>query len=348
MRVLLAISFTAVALAAPPQPDVIPSTHPLTGPPPPTLHTTPHGSPHDWTPSPGAGQRAGLESSTVGKDWTGWKGVQKLFVFGDSYSTTGFNVTLAQPSADFPLGNPAFPGYTASNGPNWVDYLTTTYNQSLIETYNLAYGGATVDSNLVTPYLPTVLSLRQQVNDEFLPYYLDEQTASWNPSNSLFAFFFGINDVGNSYYLQNGSLNGDIVSVYASVVDELYENGARNLLFLNVPPVDKAPLTAEQGASAQSLEASAIADFNRQVRQMASNFSTYSDTTVFYFDTSSVFNAVLQDPESFPATAIYQNTTDYCVAYGNGTPAENTFNPSCGVPVNAYFWLNSLHPTYPM
>lgn len=32
----------------------------------------------------------------------------------------------------------------------------------------------------------------------------------------------------------------------------------------------------------------------------------------------------------------------------SGTPATDSFNSSCGVAVNEYFWLNSLHPTYPM
>lgn len=32
----------------------------------------------------------------------------------------------------------------------------------------------------------------------------------------------------------------------------------------------------------------------------------------------------------------------------SGTPAQDTFNATCGIPVNEYFWLNSLHPTYPM
>ena len=32
----------------------------------------------------------------------------------------------------------------------------------------------------------------------------------------------------------------------------------------------------------------------------------------------------------------------------SGTPQPDSFNSSCGIPVNEYFWLNSLHPTYPM
>ena len=36
------------------------------------------------------------------------------------------------------------------------------------------------------------------------------------------------------------------------------------------------------------------------------------------------------------------------MSQNSGTPAWDTFTPGCGVPVDEYFWLNSLHPTYPM
>ncbi|KJR86882.1 uncharacterized protein SPSK_11027 [Sporothrix schenckii 1099-18] len=32
----------------------------------------------------------------------------------------------------------------------------------------------------------------------------------------------------------------------------------------------------------------------------------------------------------------------------SGTPEPDTVIESCGVPVDQYFWLNSLHPTYPI
>lgn len=32
----------------------------------------------------------------------------------------------------------------------------------------------------------------------------------------------------------------------------------------------------------------------------------------------------------------------------SGTPEPDTFYPQCGVPVNQYLWLNSLHPTGPI
>ena len=90
---------------------------------------------------PWSGHNTLHERST---SWPGWSGITHMIVFGDSYTTTGFNYTMAQPSRANPLGNPDYPGYTASNGPNWVDFLTTTYNETFLETINLAYGGATV------------------------------------------------------------------------------------------------------------------------------------------------------------------------------------------------------------
>ena len=32
----------------------------------------------------------------------------------------------------------------------------------------------------------------------------------------------------------------------------------------------------------------------------------------------------------------------------SGTPTLTYLDPSCGVAVNDYLWLNDLHPTYPM
>jgi GDSL-like Lipase/Acylhydrolase len=120
---------------------------------------------------------------------------------GDSYTQTGFVSNGTLPAIGNPLGNPPYPGFTATGGENWIDYLTTTYNNSLVFTYNYAYGGATIDASLVTPYLPTVLSLTDQVN-EFLNGTSTKPAATqWKSSDTLFSVWIGINDIGNSYYL---------------------------------------------------------------------------------------------------------------------------------------------------
>lgn len=111
---------------------------------------------------------------------------------GDSYSQTGFDPTLTLASSSNPLGNPNFPGWTTSGGPNWIGYYVSQFNSSPVYSYNFASGGATTDANLVTPFLPTVLSFVDQVN----LYLKSVKTASfpkWNAADSVFAVWIGVN-----------------------------------------------------------------------------------------------------------------------------------------------------------
>ena len=77
---------------------------------------------------------------------------------GDSYSQTGFGITSTKPSSSSPLGNPTYPSWTTSGGPNWIGYLIENYNMTLAYAYNFAYEGATVNASLVAPCESTVLS----------------------------------------------------------------------------------------------------------------------------------------------------------------------------------------------
>ncbi|KAI1073384.1 carbohydrate esterase family 16 protein [Whalleya microplaca] len=290
--------------------------------------------------------------------WTAWSDIKYAFIFGDSYTQTGFDYTLSPPSTSNPFGNPEYPGWTSSNGPNWVGYLTVKYNASLLQTYNLAYGGATVDSDLVTPYLPTVVSVKQQVLEQFIPGYSGDSPSApsapeWSGADSVFAFWIGINDVGNTYGSGEEAwdiLYAKIFDVYSGLVDELYLSGARNFVFINVPPVDRSPLTVGQGQSSVEGEKVAIASWNQRTEDMATalKLNHTDEVNVWVYDSNKSFGEVIDDPGSYEQTSGLKNTTAYCEAYQNGTPEDDTLTQSCGVAVNEYFWLNNLHPTYPI
>ncbi len=316
-------------------------------------------------------------------EWPGWAGIKHAFILyvhvgplssassnnssGDSYTQTGFNYSgTPQPSPGNPMGNPRYPGYTSSNGPNWVGFLTTKYNASRLQTYNLGFGGATVDSALVAPFLPTVLSLKDQVLSEFLPGYAGSSPSApdapaWRGDDSLFAVWIGINDIGNSYYKGAGNntavtdaLNAAIYAVYTDLVERLYAAGARNFAFLTVPPVYRSPLSLGNDNASQALEKADIEAFNLLMADsragLAANLTARypGSANAWVIDTNPLFGAVLDNPSAFAQTAAIKNTTAYCSDYSNGTPAQDTLKPACGVPVNQYFWLNSLHPTYPI
>lgn len=97
--------------------------------------------------------------------------------------------------------------------------MTTTYNQSYIQTYNLGYGGATIDPALdPSPYGLIVQSFEQQVTQSFLPLY-SHGAVPWVANNTLFTVFFGINDDILSYH--NSSLNYALIKDYESLVNRV-------------------------------------------------------------------------------------------------------------------------------
>ena len=99
-------------------------------------------------------------------------------------------------------------------------------------------------------------------------------------------------------------------------MDELYYAGARNFLFVNVPPVDRAPLTLVQSAANQAEEKADILAWNNALISMAKALKTDKpDVNVFTVDANMLFTEVLDNPASFPQTALYKNTTAYCDAY---------------------------------
>jgi phospholipase/lecithinase/hemolysin len=178
---------------------------------------------------------------------------------------------------------------------------------------------ATVDSALVTPYAPTVISMKDQIRTEFLPTYGSHPaSAPWTSESSLFAFFIGINDVGNSWWLNNSTLYDAIFSTYSSLLSDVYATGARNFLFLSVPPVNLAPLTLNQddGGYATENEGKVILDWNKRLSTMVTAFqANHTGTKAFVHDTWGLFNAVIEDPKAYAQTAGLKNVTGYCEAY---------------------------------
>lgn len=90
------------------------------------------------------------------------------------------------PSPGNPLGNPStYKGHTSSNGPNYIMYLTSKYNESRIQTYNFAWSGSPV---------PGMVG---QIEDAFIPLYTNNAKLDpgWNPTKTLFTMFCGVNDL---------------------------------------------------------------------------------------------------------------------------------------------------------
>ncbi|KAJ3731585.1 hypothetical protein DFJ43DRAFT_1184418, partial [Lentinula guzmanii] len=250
------------------------------------------------------------------------------FSFGDSYTQTGFVTNDTLPAPGNPLGNPVYPGYTATGGANWLDFDATTYNNSLVLTYNYAYGGATIDSSLVAPFEPTVLSVTDQVN-EFLDTAASKPASTpWTSANSLFSIWIGINDLGNSYYLSDNRTSLRLFHgspQFTNLTSGDSDVGARNFLFLNVPPTDRSPLMLSQSTEAQAMLKANILDFNSQLVEFIDDFkASNAGVTTFLWDANTAFTTILNDPTAYGFID--------AVSYGTDS---------------GYFWINTLHTTSP-
>ncbi|KAJ6526379.1 hypothetical protein B0H19DRAFT_1084478 [Mycena capillaripes] len=204
---------------------------------------------------------------------------------GDSYTQTGFNITTGPlPSLGNPMGNPIYPGATATPGDNWIDVATTKYNHSLVLTYNFAYSGATVSRDIVPPFADFVRTLTDQI-DELVAWNMAQHPQPWASSNALFSIWIGINDIDLSYALDvdHTALTNQLITRYFEYIQRLHCNlklcrvftvvsfgryltdlGGRNFLFLNVPPLDRTPGLLVQNTTVRTSEARIIAYYNHQ------------------------------------------------------------------------------------
>ncbi|CAE6333573.1 unnamed protein product [Rhizoctonia solani] len=262
-------------------------------------------------------------TSSAAPSGTPIPGVKYWFSFGDSYTQTGFDINGAKPAVGNPLGNPTYPGYTACGSvPNWVDLVTTKYNTSTLLTYNFAYGGATINATLVQPYIPTVLSLIDQVS-----IFLDNKAvAPWTASNSLFSVFIGINDIGNSWYQSGdrGAFSEVLLDSYFGLIKKIYDVGGRNFLFVNVPHVDRSPLMLSQSEDSRKAEAAVIDGFNAKLAARASAFASAnsgaSSTSNLIFILDTLLNSPttygFQDATSYGSASNLMWCNDYHVSSG--------------------------------
>lgn len=201
---------------------------------PPTGTATPTSGPVTSTDRPPSSTATATRPS--GPTQTANPGVKYFISFGDSYSQTGFDYTGTKPSANNPLGNPNLPGWTASGGLNWVGFMVTEFNTTLRMSYNFAYGGATVDADLVTPYTSTVLSLIDQVAQFGDSLASHPDYAPWTADNTLVGVWMGVNDIGNSYWREDvDSLMAQVVERYFEQLQIIYNAGARQFVLLSVP-----------------------------------------------------------------------------------------------------------------
>ncbi|KAE8353989.1 GDSL lipase/esterase [Aspergillus coremiiformis] len=246
-----------------------------------------------------------------------------FFTFGNSYTQTGFSTTGEQPSPANPMGNPALGVGTTTGGKNWVGYMTTAENASLVLSYNLAVGGASIDNTLVKGATDVDLASQVKIFDE--TYSKKPASAPWTAENAVFGFWIGINDIGNGFYKTDvATFPPKLIARLASLVEKIYSAGGRKFLFLNVPPTSRSPFFLEQGNATVQQHAAYVTAYNKNLKSMVDGFkANHTGVTVAYYDSWSFMTKILDSPTKygFPdATCINEDGTS-CIWWNNYHPS---------------------------
>ena len=257
-----------------------------------------------------------------------------LYAFGDSLSDVG-NVFAETGGAI-----PAAPYYMGrfSNGPNWVDDLSDSLGlgpvaPSLLGGNNFAYGGAQTGPTDVNPGPVQTADLLGQV--------ATFSALGAPKAGALYTLDIGANDIGAALgalalneidYPTFLNVISEAESNTIEAVQELYADGARSLIYYEVPDLALVPAFAPFGTDA-SLVASG---FNQVV---LAGIESIAGLTVFDLPIYDQLDQIVANPNAFGFTDV----TDPC--YTGTTTSPGIVCSALPAVQNQYLFWDHEHPT---
>ncbi|CAI6088439.1 unnamed protein product [Clonostachys chloroleuca] len=225
-----------------------------------------------------------------------------LFLFGDSYTRTHFEVSREKPSSKSPLGNPPWPGLTSAGGKNWVAHtLTERLPKNDTLTFNLAVGGSTIDRNTIPGNPKSTVTEQVKLWDD--NYKNKPSYAKWSSSNAAVGIWIGINDIGATYSKANTeAVLTKAIDKYFSLLEHFYKAGIRIAFLIKVPPTQRTPKLKKKGAATVEEVTKAVNFYNKYLAEKAVKWQGHhSDLKVKVVEITEAFNMALDDPKKYGA-----------------------------------------------
>ncbi|ORX76943.1 hypothetical protein BCR32DRAFT_196619, partial [Anaeromyces robustus] len=156
-----------------------------------------------------------------------------------------------------------------------------------------------------------------------------QKYSNWDGESSLFIVWFGINDInGKSRITKKTSSEVDelITTSMFNMVNDMYDNGAKNFMFIYVPPMEKFPAYINNRNTNIKTE---VINFNENLNKFAKNFqATHLDTNVLVYNSYDEFNYIMENKNEYNIEDI-----TYECKVNNYQICET------------YFWMDDFHPT---
>ncbi|KZM19103.1 uncharacterized protein EKO05_0010172 [Ascochyta rabiei] len=288
-----------------------------------------------------------------------WKKTKSLIAFGDSYTYVqglqghpnytyiGDNLDISfTPSELFSNRIVQNQTSTASGGPVWTEFITNCgVKEGLADPrkcdrqlWDFAYAGSNTNTVLTPLHWNHTVSLENQIL-QFERYGDPALQKVLKRKEALVAFWIGINDITDLAKLRGKNatfapLYEQVISAQAELWERVYNLGYKNLLLMNLPPLDRGP--------SPSVNASLVNTYNTILASHAIEFQdAHKDATILQFDVNTVLNQVFNDAAAYGFT----NTTNFCPDYNQPDIKTNPEKYGCGKGIDTYLWYNSGHLT---
>ena len=123
----------------------------------------------------------------------------------------------------------------------------------------------------------------------------------WNSNNSLFGIYIGSNDIYDINFIETNQnvleLLEQIINVVFNITEKMYENGARNFIFINIAPLDEAPINSNGKYSYFKDE---IFYYNKLLNIKSENlFNKYNDINIIVYNNNNEYKYIMENYRNF-------------------------------------------------
>ncbi|PLB43269.1 GDSL lipase/acylhydrolase family protein [Aspergillus steynii IBT 23096] len=311
---------------------------------------------------------------TLARPSQGW-GLRKfksLVTFGDSYtddSRLGYFINHNGSAPPVGWVQPES-NSSSSGGYTWGHFVAQEAN---VNRYNYAVSGAGC-SNYITPReLASIHAPFPSVLEYEIPAFVaDSKHVSRgkkfldiHPKETVYAIWIGTNDLGNDAIITDSQVKGktipDYIECIYSSLDQVYDNGGRYFVLMNLAPLQLAPqyATPENGGVRRSgFWKNKPENITQVSYRMWEQVATAND--VFHYKTPFELLVARRYPGAKFAVMdifgllshVYENPTEYFP--GSASPNVTGFTKQCNddgedcvlAPnPESYMWFDELHPS---
>jgi len=237
--------------------------------------------------------------------------ITDFVVFGDSYSLVGTNFT-----------DMTYTGKNRSYGKNWPLQLLDLHPMQM---WNFAEAGTTVDMSIINrdshDFITQCRNFAKLVKNK-------KSLEEWG-KEGLFAIWIGANDIRSMKRKtkKKQDIYVRIMLKMFKLMDELYQEGARNLLIMNVPPLEKIPFNDDGHLGEVSIDVYYVNYLFSRFTKMFANI--HSDANIFLYNIHRRFNDIIE----------------HCTQY-QFKDCRSDWRNHKSDSVELYFWGDFSHPTY--